>query len=390
MKKTHYIFIGLAIIGLFVGCIRTQNSKSEPTPQAGENSPAQTPSEMPTPEKPKEKPFTISIKNALLFDASKDPFGRNLTNEKGMCLLVIGSARNNTNKICHRGGMFCTLKTTFAEDVTIEKHSGGMGFDPEVSSEDPWRPGTWRSFQLVTRAMDPIYYEFVPTKAQAEIILEVRDPLKFRLRQSLITFDVPWRALLGSRVSGTGVIMEPVTPLTSEKYAATKFEVGDLVRISFQKGSGYKVFNDDGLGGWVPYHALALDLNDYKLLPDKSPPVEATSETVAATLLEFSSETISETNQTVFKAKIQIVNGDNKKPITVRNDDFLLDFGPEDQAKGNLVFIDPTDGPKRTFTTTLRPQETGTFLFTLARDRGTPLELSWWLGSNRRLSLPVK
>lgn len=332
--------------------------------------------------------FSMVVKNALLFDADKDPFTRNITQEKGICLLAVGSVRNDSDKIFHRGGVFATLTSDFGNDVIIRKHSGGMGFLPDVSSEAPWRPGDWREFRLITRALDPIYIEYTPSDVEAQIILEVRDPLNFRLRRVLSRFKVDWRPLMGTSVRGTTAFVEQFTPLTLENFAARRFEAGDLVRLTIQKGAGYKVVRDDGTGGWVPFRVISLDLKDFQVRKISKPPVEAQSNGMKLVLEELFAAPAMEKGSQAYTAKLTAVNGHAKQTVHVRTMDFLVDCGPDKAQMGKFIVMEK-GLLKKVSSFTLKPQETRKFSFTFQASSDLPLELVWWITSKRRLALPL-
>jgi hypothetical protein len=389
-KRIYIAIIAVAMSAcMFAAC----NSSAPQEPEARElvayppEQPA-TPTPAPTPEKPEQEQFTIVVKNAFLFRAGKDPFTRNLTREKGICLLAAGSVRNNTDRLCHRAGLFGTLKAGFNDDVTITKHTGGMGFDPEVSSENPWRPGTWRDFELVTRSLDPIYIEYHPTSLDAEITLEVRDPLNFTLRETMTRFKLPWRSLQGCPTAGAAAILEKVRPLTGASKQQQSYQPGDLVNVRFQKGGGYKVSANGDEGGWVPFDALALDLEDFRLLPDSKRPVSAESDEQRWTLREFTAKPGPD-NLTYYLATFDIENLREKSGLAVRKNDFRIDFGPEQEEKGGLNLVENGEN-KSISVTTVKAGETARFEFAVESEQSKPLEILWRFGARQQLYLPIR
>ena len=332
--------------------------------------------------------FTIVVKNALLFDGDTDPFTRNISQEKGICLLVTGTVRNETNRIFHRGGIFATLNADFSGTVNIKKHSGGMGFLPEVTSEQPWRPGAWREFRLVTRAIDPIYKEYTPTNVETELVLEVRDPLKYRQRKMLTRFKLSWQTLLGAGVSGTTALVEQITPFTLENFAARRFESGDLLKLTFQKGAGFKVLNDDGAGGWVPYWAISMDTQDFEVLAPKKIPFQDKSADLVVTLDRFTVTPSPETGMFTYVADLQVINNDPKQTVNIRAMDLLVEFGPETAETGTLR-VRQNGELKKVSSFTLKPTESMVCDYTVTQSSQTPLELVWWITSKRRVALPL-
>ncbi len=334
-------------------------------------------------------PFTIMVKNAFVFDASTDPFTRNITQEKGICLLAVGSVRNDTDKIIHRGGLFGTLTTTFAKAVKIVKHTSGMGFLPPVSSREPWRPGAWRNFRLVTRALDPIYREYIPLDLEAEIVLEVRDPLNYRLRSPLSTFRLPWRSLKGAPTSGSAAILEAITPISFEKPGTRRFQPGDLVKVCFQKGAGYKVLNENNLGGWLPYRSLQLDLEDFRILPPKKPPTTVQSGDISFTLERFSITDGPEKHLKIFTVQFKINNHSDKTSVSVKSVDFMYEFGPVDAPTGKLQILKDNSFKATTgWIIKANSSDTLKYFSTHPADK-LPLEFIWWRSPKRRISVSL-
>lgn len=334
--------------------------------------------------------FKLVAKNALLFNADTDIFTRNLTQEKGICLLVVGAIRNDTNRLFHRGGLFGTLTTSFGKEVTIKKHTGGMGFVPEVSSEEPWRPGDWRNFRLITRALDQVYTEYEPTKVNVEIVLEVRDPLNFHLRKTLSEFSVPWSTLIGAGITGTVAVIEKITPINFEKTGSKKFSPGDLVKLTFQKGSGYKVLADDGSGGWLPYRALSLDKHDFRPFLERRPPVKTKSDDIAVSLSRMTKSRAKDQDKVIYTLELKIDNLDEKIQFQVRAPDMIIDFGPTDAPVGKL-FVKDKNGYRNTSGITLKPGEKGTFRYVAEKSvKLAPFEWVWWVTSKIRIALPLR
>lgn len=334
-------------------------------------------------------PFTIMVKNAFIFDASTDPFTKNITLEKGVCLIAVGSVRNDTDKILHRGGLFGTLTATFASEVKITKHTSGMGFLPAVSSQEPWRPGTWREFRLFTRALDPIYMEYTALDLEVEIVLEVRDPLNYRLRSPLTTFRLPWRTLKGAAVTGSAAVLETVIPINFEKPGTRQFQTGDLVRVSLQKGAGYKVLNEDGLGGWLPYRTLQLDLDDFRLLPAVKFPITEKSDNLTVVFERFSVTDAPEKGYKIFSAKFKVVNDNEKETISVKTVDFMFDFGPIDAPGGNLEIL-KEGALKSTTGWIVKSQSTDTLIYSATYPANKiPLEFVWWASPKHRIAIPL-
>jgi len=228
------------------------------------------------------KPFTVSIKNAFLFDPSIDTFAKSLSSEEGIHLAVFGSIRNNTDRTLHRGGIFATLFALFPKRTEIERHSSGLGFNPQISSKEPWSPGSWREFVLITRAMDSIYREYIPQKIYAQISLEIRDPLDYRYNSNITSLNVIWRPFIGAKLEGkakTASELEKDQENKNVSKSKKKFkkqekfalQVGSDVDLLYQRGGGYKILTENGDRLWVRYNDLIIEQSDQlKIISSKA------------------------------------------------------------------------------------------------------------------------
>jgi len=219
----------------------------------------QTTTPMPTPEPgPIGKPFTVLIKNSFLFDPTDNRFAKALSSEEGIHLAAFGTIRNNTDRIIYRGGAYAKLETHFPRRTEVERHSMGFGFQPPITSQNPWRPNEWRDFQVVTRSMDPIYIEYTPWKITAELSIEARDPLDFRYENTLGPIPVEWQTLLGVKVTGKAKVAEGADMIL-DKASKKVIAADEDVDLIFLYAGGYKIATKDGRRAWVRYSDLVFD-----------------------------------------------------------------------------------------------------------------------------------
>ena len=145
------LFLFLCVIALaIVGCSREMPPEAAPTPTTpamplpGTSTPKQQPAAKPQEPVDPEKPFLVFVRNCYLVDPQINPIGAPKSREKGIRMVVTGSVQNNSDRIIYRAGIFSKLVVYFGKNARFEKHSGGLGFDPPVTSTNPWRPGTLR------------------------------------------------------------------------------------------------------------------------------------------------------------------------------------------------------------------------------------------------------
>jgi hypothetical protein len=211
-----------------------------------------------TPAPSESKGYFAEIDQALLFDPRMGPINALLSNEPGVHLLVTGKIGNDSGRLLHRAKVYATVVAIFPERTEIERHSGGLGFSPRVTSLDPWRPETERAFACVTRPLDPIYLELTPEKVMAAITLTAQDPLTYRLREEITNFPVPWKPLLGVATERPATLI-----VDGQGYCAPKIRACQVVRqtavtVLYQRGAAYKVIDGAGALRWVAYDQLAV------------------------------------------------------------------------------------------------------------------------------------
>lgn len=213
--------------------------------------PSQTP--MATDEK---NPYPVTIEKALLFDPRMGPINGGYSNESGVHLLVTGKIGNETGRLLHRAKVYATAVAAFPERTEIERHSGGLGFSPQVASLDPWRPEAERDFTCITRALDPIYLEITPEKVMGAITLATQDPLTYRFRGEIKKFSVPWAPVLGIAERHAATITVDGDGHCGPRQTC-RLAKGSQVTVLYQRGAAFKAQDADGSLFWVGYDQLA-------------------------------------------------------------------------------------------------------------------------------------
>jgi hypothetical protein len=225
-----------------------------PRPQQG-SSVASTPSESadempvladsgPVPSVPAPSPaavqtvsgFAVEVASARLVDArlhAIDALKGVETEEAGTRLAIAGRIRNDSRDTIYRGGVFASLAACFSKACT-DRDSEGRGFVLPLSGGDPWLPGRWRSFRVVTRPFDPVYSEMQPETSSYAIHGDLRGALGGRWEGVLLTGIRPWS-------EASGYVTSETTPL------------GRVVAVS---GPDQLLETEDGKREWTqPVHA---------------------------------------------------------------------------------------------------------------------------------------
>ncbi|MBZ0272581.1 hypothetical protein K8I61_11130, partial [bacterium] len=218
-------------------------------------SPSATPAGAPEPQ-PAENPFFAVVRHAYLVDPEINPVGAPDSREKGIRLVATGSIRNNTDKLIYRAGAFTKLIAVFDRDSRFEKHSSGLGFDPPVTSTNPWRPGSWRDFRIVGRSFDPIYREYEPQAIAATLSLEAKDPIGYSFSGELVKLKPRWEGLFGLVVQGDVTLNADVTAVYGPGGRKMAAKAGDSVRLHAQQGAGFLAEREGELFGWISAEAL--------------------------------------------------------------------------------------------------------------------------------------
>jgi len=204
---------------------------------------------------------------ALLFDPRTGPINASLDDEPGVHLLVAGRIQNDSGRLLHRAKVYATVAAIFSEQTVSERHSGGLGFEPTIDSEHPWPPQTFAPFRCITRALDPIYLEYLPDRITAVLTLTARDPLNYFFQDRIDEFEVEWTPMLGVIVGG-----EATAALDGQGYCAPQAEDcliahGQQLRVLYQRGAGFKVLDEADRPRWLKYDQLSFAVSETPALP---------------------------------------------------------------------------------------------------------------------------
>ncbi|MCB1152881.1 hypothetical protein KDL45_04470 [bacterium] len=288
-----------------------------------------------------ETPFSYVIYNAYLVDPDINPVGVAKTREKGIRLFVRGRLRNNTDRVIYRAGVFGKLVVNFDKNVKLEKHSGGLGFDPAITSSNPWRPGTWRDFSITTRAFDPIYREFDPKTITGVISLEAKDPLDYTFKDEIGRLRPMWETLFGAVVASTVQMNEDTTVEYGPNRTRTNLKENDEVELVAQQGAAYLALKNGLIAGWIPEAELRIQQYQqmYPDIPLRTFPMIATVPgKIRITALDYLYETAHDglpaREEGYMALKVQIQSLAERQTFTVSPDDFWIDQGSGRFAEG--------------------------------------------------------
>ncbi len=287
-SKYRIFVLVCAFLILLCACSRENPTPPEATPDPSRMTPpmplpgTSTPMtpEKKSPEADEQDPFSVFVKNCYLVDPEINPIGAPESREQGIRMVTRGSIRNNSGRIIHRAGIHSRLVVNFGKNAKFEKHSGGLGFDPPVTSSNPWRPGTWREFNIVGRAFDPIYREYDPKTITGILSLEARDPMGYKISEEVARMRPIWSTLFGAVVDAQIRVRKEVALKEGPFNYRTTIKEGENVKLIAQQGAAYLATEDDVLAGWI--EEGALDIPQYESLypdtPARTFPMMATYE----------------------------------------------------------------------------------------------------------------
>ena len=291
MTAAKHCTIALLCVGLalFLACSREYSPASAATPEPSRQTPPMplpgtstplTPDETDAEPGEEEIPFPVFVKNCYLVDPEINPVGAPESRERGIRMVTRGSIRNNSRRIIHRAGVHSKLVVNFGKNAKFEKHSGGLGFDPPVTSGNPWRPGTWRDFNIVGRAFDPIYREYDPKTITGILSLEARDPMGYKFSEEVARMRPAWATLFGAVVDATIRATKDLSLKQGPFNYRTTVKEGEDVKLIAQQGAAYLAMKDDRLAGWIEEDALNIPQYEslYPETPTRTFPMLATCE----------------------------------------------------------------------------------------------------------------
>jgi hypothetical protein len=257
------MFVGLLLLascsrsGAPVTPPKDAPGSSQSMPMPGTSTPL-APIEDPTSTPDVANPFSVLVRNCYLVDPDINPVGAPESREKGIRMVVTGSIRNNSERIIHRAGVYSKLVVFFGKNARFEKYSGGLGFDPPVTSSNPWRPGAWRDFEIVGRAFDPIYREYEPRAISGVLSLEAKDPLGFSFSQEIARMKPRWETLFGIATDTAAPVSEAIKLTYGPNNIKTEIKPEEQLKLIAQQGGAYLAVKNDKLIGWIPDKNVAV------------------------------------------------------------------------------------------------------------------------------------
>jgi len=135
--------------------------------------------------------FLVNSRNHVI-EAAK---GTDL-DDPGVRLWMFGSLRNNTKDLVFRGGLFGSLEACFGGNC-VSRESEDRGFNLALSGTEPWLPSEARSFNIVTRAFDPVYSLLTPETVTYQLTVDLRGALGGRWEGVLVAGARPWQEAQG-------------------------------------------------------------------------------------------------------------------------------------------------------------------------------------------------
>lgn len=278
--------------------------------------------------------YQVLVDQALLFDPRTGPINASLDDEPGIHLLVAGRIYNNSNRLLHRAKVYATVAASFPEQTVTERHSGGLGFEPTIDSEHPWQPQTYIVFRCITRALDPIYLEYLPDRIAALLTLTARDPLSYFFQDRIDEFEVEWLPVLGVIAGGEATAAGDGQAYCAPQAAECLISQGQKLQILYQRGAGYKVVDETGRPRWLKYDQLVFSDTSNPAPPLKvgfpiavhlkeglTISVMQVLQTIVPENLELESE-----NNQVFRVDLEMVNTADRYTYTPSPDAFALDL----------------------------------------------------------------
>lgn len=197
-------------------------------------------------------------------DATQMPFdvaGFSLyESNKKLKARVRGTVTNSTGKVITSGDLRFKVTVSF-DDACPSQIEGSKSLSSlRVSASDPWRPGETRKVTISSDDHLPaITGEFDASKVSWEMFAYVEDPICWRARGVVSTWDGNWRAAtVGTPAVGQGLTNKRVS-LMSAADGGTRVETvedGVLVAIVAVKGRKLRVRSPGGVDGWLSDDAL--------------------------------------------------------------------------------------------------------------------------------------
>ena len=169
----------------------------------------------------------------------------------GPRLVVTGRILNASKEPIHRGGVFGHLKVCAESNKCVERPSHGRGFTVPLSGTQPWRPGTWRHFTVLTRSTDPVYREIKPEAVTGRLELKAQGPIDVDWEDEVWNSPVPWRAFGGYAVMQPSKLTAPV------RQANLSLKTGEPIYVLAV--AGMKAYVRSGKrAAWLPLEDLPV------------------------------------------------------------------------------------------------------------------------------------
>ncbi|MDP8225121.1 MAG: hypothetical protein P9L99_17300 [Candidatus Lernaella stagnicola] len=369
LRTRIFIAVCVLIAGMALcqcGGKQQETAPKTPTPQNAEE--AKTPQLIAAPANPQsiaddsQEGFRVTIDKALLFDPRMGPINAKLSSDVGVHLLVTGRIRNETGRLLHRAKIYATVMATFSERTEIERHSGGLGFSPRVTSLDPWRPDTERSFTCLTRPLDPIYLELVPEKIRAALTLTAHDPLTYRFRGEVEKMSISWDPVLGMAAEGEAFITGDGDAVCAPLLRRCPVTEGRSVAVLYQRGTAFKVIDEEKRLLWLRHDQLRFTSEPQKAKNDSPATPSFPVRTMLPHDLEFDVTNVAEyethpdikTKGKVFVVGVRLTNRGERPVRTPRATSFVLDLAGGAYAE---AVVPRNRGDNIYRSTTLKPQD---------------------------------
>ena len=278
---------------------------------------------------------------------------------KGMQLELSGLISNGLTDMVHRATLTVLVYLDFSDEMVILRASSGNGLYSEPTSDLPWKAGTELRFSASTRAIDPIYCEYVPREALAAIHLSLETPLGFRFEGVVWAAPFEWSTIRGTHVDASATVLMAGTAKTSLNQ--TKLPAGAPVHLAFVYRDQALLDDRERILGWFELRALALDAPQLPrvVMPPATSTLIFERAMTTLTLSDF------ERGERSITARVMLENtGAKPAPCEVKSLVLLTELGSLQPvldpvlAEGCAARIAPESALRGTLTFSVRPAST--------------------------------
>jgi hypothetical protein len=231
-----------------------ESSQHLPTTGDGQPLPFWDITNPPEPEVAKSTPVFPTAIRSVYFKG--ECAGEGKKGSSGIKLVLAGTITNPTEDTVHRAVLTGALFIKLNEDFSLLRASGGSGFVEEVSSDQPWRAGTARAFEIESRAVDPIYCEYTPELAIGALHMNLKSPLGGKVDAWVYRTPVAWAATGGMRVVRDASLAKSLRP--DSPFAVERLAEGTALSLTMVARDKGLVALPGGTFGWVPMDQLHL------------------------------------------------------------------------------------------------------------------------------------